>query len=320
MPEDEMDKRNKKLLDRMKDMVKSIKQYKMSDFMTEMKQYPPVRPPIMKTNLIAKNPDFQICYRVWTALDQADRVGYDVDRFERNIDFKDEYLDEIENAMMVLYATIANRQEDEFLLSVTNPYEYYRRNHAKIYQTSDEHVHLEPGYHRFENNELNQYYLDQIRKVNYGRFEKLSEAGIRFEDSVDIVFGQMADITNAAYEDQLEDVFQLGEDDDVETQIEKVEEKLDLYRRIEKKKREDLKKFLRGKSAAINQLRLLKERRKAKKEEAKARREAEEEERSKQRMKRLEEEKKEAIRKKKKIAWAKKVLREAKERRLNESR
>ena len=318
MPEDEMDKRNQILLNRMKDMVKSIRQYKMSDFMTEMKEFPPVRPPIMKTNLIAKNTDFQTCYRLWTTLDKADRVGYDVDRFERNIDFKDEYLDEIENAMMVLYATIANRQEDEFLLSVTNPYEYHRKNHPEIYKMSDEHIHLEPGYYKFENNELNQYYLEQIRKVNYGRFKKLSEADVPFEDSVDIIFGQMADITNAAYEDELEDVFQIGINDDLDEQIEKIEEKLNLYRRIEKKKREDLKKFLRGKSAALNQLRLLKEKKRDIKEQEKADEEIKEKERQKKRMQRLEEEKKQEIHKKKKIAWAKKVLREAKERRENE--
>ncbi len=252
---DEIDMKNQELFDRIIHIRKAITMFKMSDFMEEMKKFSPVTPPIMKTNLIMKNPDFRQCYYLWVLMDQADRIGYDIDVFERDVDFDEDYLDGIENLLMVLYSTVANNQNDEFIIAQNNPYEYRKVKRPRIKKNDQNDQYVKPGYYEFEDNTLNQYYLDQVRSANLNRFKSLEEAGIPMTESIDIVFQQMNQITDAVYEDFIKHSFRPEEAKDIEEKIKLQEQILDVYRQIEKIKREDMRQLSTNKAIALLNLR-----------------------------------------------------------------
>lgn len=255
MPRDEIDRRNQELFDRMSEIRTSITNFKLSSFMTQMRQFAPVTPPIMKTNIITKNPDFRMCYYLWVLMDQVDRIGYDVDVFERDIPFEDAYLSQIENMLMVMYATVANNLEDDYLVTQETPFEYRKSKRPKIRKTDPNDSTLTPGYVGFENNEINQFYLDQIKSHNIGRFKTLQEAGISVDDAIDIIFKQINLITNAVYEDYVKYMYQTENAETLEEKIAIQGKILEVYRLIEKIKREDMRQFSTNKAIALLNLR-----------------------------------------------------------------
>ena len=257
LPEDEVDIKNQELFDRMTNLRTAITNYKMSNFMNQMKEFNPVTPPIMKTNLLTKNPDFKICYNLWLMMDSLDQVGFDIEVFERNIDFDQNYLEQLNNALMVLYATIVNSQKDEFVMNQENPYEFRQEKRPKVAKVYPYDVPLDPGIVQIEDNTLNQYYLEQIKKSNYTRFKTLREAGISLSESIDIVFKQINNITNAVYEDYVQSTFDPASAKDLPEKIKIHEQILDVFRRIEDIKREDMRQLSTKKAIALLELRNL---------------------------------------------------------------
>ncbi|MGD9909187.1 MAG: hypothetical protein AB7U79_01125 [Candidatus Izemoplasmatales bacterium] len=315
MEQDEIDQKNQVLLDRITEMRTSITNFKMSKFMLDMKAFPGVVPPIMQTNLLQKNVDFRKCYDLWILIEQVDRIGYDVDVFERNVEFKDKYLADIENAMMVLYAAVANNQTSEFVLNQQDPYVYRKTRRPKVMKNNPADITIDPGYYQLENYGLSQYYLEQIKKSNYSRFKTLTEAGITLNESVDIVFKQLGNITNAVYEDYIQTNYHPETKETLEEKVAVQEEIIELYKKIEQIKRDDLKTLATQKAIALLNLRNYKDDIAKKKELERLEEEKEKElERlEKERQKKIREE--ERLAKQRKIEAAKKILAEEKAKR-----
>ncbi|MBU1145055.1 MAG: hypothetical protein KJ971_04275 [Firmicutes bacterium] len=316
LPSDEVDKQNQELFDRMTKVRTNITYFKMSTFMKAMKEFAPVTPPIMKTNIIMKDIDFRQCYSLWVLMDQIDRVGYDVDIFERDIDFDQEYIGQINNALLMLYTTFASQQSEDFGINQDVPFDYKRIKAPKITKQNLSDVYLQPGYLEFENNHLNQYYLDQIRKSNYARFKTLSEAGISFEEAIDIIFKQIVDISNAVYEDYIKFMFNPENEPNLTDKISTQEKILNVYRQIENIKQDDIRQLKTNKAVALLNLRNYRDELKRIQAIEKAERERLLEE---ERLRKEEEKKqkqKEELALKKKIERAEKLLRIARKKRL----
>lgn len=291
LAQDEIDRKNQELFDRMVYIRTNITNFKNSIFMKQMKAFNPVSPPIMKTNVILKNPDFRICYDLWVMMDAIDQIGFDVDVYERDVPFDDKYLSQVYTSLLVLYATIANNQKAEFLLTQDNPYEYRMLKRPKIAKNNPQDLRIEPGSIRIENNQLNQYYLEQVKKANYARFKTLREAGIAVDESIDIVFKQISQITNAVYEDYIQQNYSLDNQKTLEDKIKVQEDVLEVYRQIEKIKRDDLRSLTTQRAIALLQLRNLRDELAVKREaeKAEAARLAEEAKAEKERIKRQKE-------------------------------
>jgi len=151
MSEDEIDKKNQDLLNRITELRTSITNFKMSNFMRDMKEFPPVMPPIMQTNIMSKNKDFRRCYELWIIIEQVDRIGYDVDVFERDVEFNDEYLSHVENAMTYLYSVVANNQVDDFVLSQDTPFDYRKTKRPRVSKSNEQDLYIAPGFYQLEN-------------------------------------------------------------------------------------------------------------------------------------------------------------------------
>jgi hypothetical protein len=288
-----MGEKNLKLLERMTEVRKAITNYKMSSFMQEMKGFAPVRPPIMMTNIIQKNVDFNKCYKLWIMLDRVDRIGYHADILDRDVSYEDEYQDQVKNALMILYATVANSQIEDFDFS--KPLNYLRDKKVKVVERIKHDEYLKAGEYLLEDHTLNQYFLDRIRDVNNERFTTLTDAGISEEESISIVYKRLQEIVDESFRDFLEQNFRPEEIEDVEERIEVQNKVMEYYRDIEKIKQEN-----------NNQE---KERQKQK--------ELEEEERQR-RLAELDEEKRIKLLKQEKLEEAKRILKEAKKKREKE--
>lgn len=259
LSEDEMDVKNQALFDRMTSIRSSITQFKMSAFMSGMRQFPPVSPPIMKTNIILKNQDFRQCYHLWVLLDSINQIGYDVEIYEKDADFTEKYLEQLYSALMVFYATVANNQREEFLIAQKDNFDYQELKRLKQTKSNEGDIKLQPGNFDIENNMLNQFYLDQIRKANYSRFKTLKDAGISIEESVEIVFKQINEISNAVYEDYIQDNYNVDNKPKLEDKIKTQEDVLELFRTIEGIKRADLRQLQTEKAIALLDLRNFRE-------------------------------------------------------------
>lgn len=316
LSKDDTDKKNQELFDRMTKIRTNITYIKMSNFMKDMKDYAPVTPPIMKTNIIMKNTDFKTCYQLWTLMDQIDQVGFDVDVFERDIDFSDEYLQKINNALMMLYATVSNEQEDEFAVDKNPEIDYRRLKKPKIKTKLDADKYIEPGYVQIDDNRINQFFLDQIQQSNYDRFKTLTDAGIQVDEAIDILFKQIVDISNAVYEDYIRFMFDPEKEETIDQKIEIQSKILEIYRKIEKMKQDDLRQLKTDKAVALLNYRNYKDEQARLEAIAKAERERLAEEERKRKEEERKQKEKEELALKKKIERAEKLLKAARKKRL----
>jgi len=314
--QDEIGKRNQQLLKRISEIRVLITNYKLSRFMKDMQGFPPVRPPIMKTNKITHNFDFKACFDTWLMLDEIDRIGYDVDVFERDIEFEGKYLGEIENALMVLYATVANNQVEDFELSDDVPFDYRKRKAPKVLDAYVNDEYIEPGAFGFKDNTLNQYFLDQIRKANDTRLKTLTNAGISVQEALKMVYQRLSNIADAAFVNFVNENYRPDEERDPNEKIALQKRILEAYTNIDEIQKTNVANMQTQKALAQLSLNNFEEDLRKQNEEAKLKVELDKAEKLRQLMEEKHDEVAAEIAKKKKIQKAKDILDDAeKERR-----
>jgi len=230
---DEIGKRNAYILKRITQIKDLITRYKMSKFMKTMEGYQPVKPPIMKTNKILKNYDYKACYGMWVMLDEIDRIGYDIDVYEHDVEFDDRYEREIDNVMMFLYSTIANNQIEEFEMSHELPINYSKKKTPKVLLSYEHDDYIKPGEYIFQDNTLNQFFLEQIRRGNESRFKTLLEAGIDEDEALKIIYQRLSSIADSAFVDYINENYKADEEEDVKKQIKIQNKILKAYNNVE---------------------------------------------------------------------------------------
>ena len=86
--------------------------FKKSEFYQALASCTAVRSPINKTNLITKEPNFKKCYDLWQFLDKYTDTGYKYDRRAFNVDFEEEYVNELNLMMLLNYMVMKNNLEE----------------------------------------------------------------------------------------------------------------------------------------------------------------------------------------------------------------
>lgn len=87
--------KNKELIERITQIRRRLKVLQSTSFMVELSKKKPVRPPIMKTNLIRMNVDYQNCYKLWLYISSYTFVGYSVDYREKQLPVDGDYYDDL---------------------------------------------------------------------------------------------------------------------------------------------------------------------------------------------------------------------------------
>ena len=262
--DDDMGMKNQILLERMVHVRKAITNFKMSQFMREMQAFAPIRPPIMMTNIIRKNVDFNQCYKLWVLLDSVDRIGYKTDILDRDVLLDKHYQEELKNALMILYATVSNSQSED--LDFNRPMNFMREKKAKVITKIDQDDYLHAGEYVFDDHRLNQYFLEKIKEANTERYMTLRDVGINEEESIKIVYQRLQEIADLAFRDFIDDQFRPQEEPDINKRIEIQNQVLNIYREIEKVKVQNNKEFKTNKALALLNLKNYRDELKAMKE------------------------------------------------------
>ena len=113
--------KNVGIFTRISKLHRQINDLASSGFMVNMRQYPLVRPPIVKTNAIAKNISYKACYKLWNYIHSYDRVGYKIDMVKQEPMITRGFERDIYNSFLWDYFMLRNYLEQTDALNVEQP-------------------------------------------------------------------------------------------------------------------------------------------------------------------------------------------------------
>lgn len=243
----EINKFNKALLKRVEHLKAFVLSFKLSPFMELLASAKEIKPPIMKTNLIIKNPDFKNAYTLWLFLDQYHLLGYDVDVKERTSSFNEAYLKDIEQLALISYLTFMQNQQKKPLIDekeVTSS-----KKQTKIAKTNPLDIVKRPDLIIMEDNFVNEYYLNKIKKVFEDNLITISKEKILPDTALKRALRQTIDITNALYESlfafEEEDIFNRMVEEETEDVLIKTREKAKIIKNVREVKEVDYNNTIR---------------------------------------------------------------------------
>lgn len=106
-------KKEKSVMDRIRRIKTLVDDFVHSNFMREMRKCVPVRPPIMRTNVILKDPNFRQCLTLWQFIHSYDDVGYEVTVKESDDMVSDNYRDDLYGVLAYNYMLLKKNTEPE---------------------------------------------------------------------------------------------------------------------------------------------------------------------------------------------------------------
>lgn len=206
-----INKQNYELLARVERLATYVSGFKNSAFMKAMSKAKRVNPPIMKTNVILKNADFRNAYALWLFLDRYNSLGYDIDVRERPVRLGREFKSNLDRISAFSYAALITnkhkRQEDFRTIESITP---TTKKSTKIVKTLIEDVVKRPDAIQVEDNLVNEYYLEQNKKVVNSTIKELIEQKVTKEAAAKKIVKESIQITNAMFDS----VFNLEENID----------------------------------------------------------------------------------------------------------
>lgn len=88
-------KKNADITERIQKLRLRLKALRYTKFMRVLSAAKPVRPPIMKTNLIKLNVDYNNCYKLWLYISSYTFKGYSVEYQDKNLPVKADFYDDL---------------------------------------------------------------------------------------------------------------------------------------------------------------------------------------------------------------------------------
>lgn len=206
-----INKQNYELLARVERLLTFVSGFKNSQFMVALKKAKKVNPPIMKTNVILKNPDFKNAYALWLFLDKYNSLGYDIDVRERPVRLSAEFKSNLDRISALSYAALVNnkkkRHEDFRVIEQIEP---VIKKSTKVVKTLAADVIKRPDAIQIEDNLVNEYFLELNKKTLNSRVKELVEEKISKEQASKKIVRESLTITNAMFDS----VFNLEENID----------------------------------------------------------------------------------------------------------
>lgn len=198
---------NYDLLKRVEKLNALVLGLKNSKFMEMMKKSKPVSPPIMKTNVILKNPDFKSAYLLWLFLDRYNTMGYDVKVNEKNLEFDDMFEKDLKRLKLLSYSFfVANQTVRSERYNVKDVSEYIKRK-TKIIKTNAKDVVNNPDLIQIEDNTINEYFLTKYKQIYSQALQKYEEDGkVKEEAAMKKALKDATTVVNSLYESIFNDI------------------------------------------------------------------------------------------------------------------
>ncbi len=117
----ENESENVNVFNRISKIHKQINDLASCGFMTTMRQFPLVRHPIVKTNAIGKNLNYNACYKLWNYIHTYDRIGYKVDMVKQEPMMTKELERDIYNSFLWDYFMLRNYVDQSDIMNIERP-------------------------------------------------------------------------------------------------------------------------------------------------------------------------------------------------------
>lgn len=205
----ELDIHNYSIYEKANEDFKIVSRMYHSSFMKTMKKYRKVKAPILKTQIILKNPNFRNAYLLWLYLDRLHVLDFTLERKTRKVIFEDKYIDQIDKSLIMLFSTVlinsdVNEKNSNLISENIKPVE-----EQNLYLGN---VDIKPTLYDLEPNLATEYQLKKLKQSFNRNYQEM----IRNENAPEVALKQIlldqysiADqVYNYYFEtDQDEDVF-----------------------------------------------------------------------------------------------------------------
>ena len=156
-----------------------INEYANSSFMKELRNCVPVRPPIMRTNAIQKNPNFRACLKLWQFIQSYNELGYEITVKESNDMVSAEYMNELNRMTAMNYMMLKANTLSEDSVGKQKK----RKIKPKLLKRLAEELVMD---YDMEEVEIQRVFVDEVKRVSRKKIEgekKIQEAIQRALDS-----------------------------------------------------------------------------------------------------------------------------------------
>ena len=131
-----------------------------SSFMRDLEHCTPVRPPIMRTNVIQKDPNFRACLNLWQFISSYDEVGYEITAKETNEMVNDEYKDDLFRLATVNYMLLKKNTGEQETSEIKQK---KRKLKPKLLKRLAEELVLN---YDMEEIEIRKVFVDELKRAN----------------------------------------------------------------------------------------------------------------------------------------------------------
>lgn len=149
-----------------------INEYANSSFMKELRNCVPVRPPIMRTNAIQKNPNFRACLKLWQFIQSYNELGYEITVKESNDMVSEEYMNELNRMIAMNYMMLKANTLSEDAVGKQKK----RKIKPKLLKRLAEELVMD---YDMEEVEIQRIFVDEVKRVSRKKIEgekKIQEA------------------------------------------------------------------------------------------------------------------------------------------------
>ncbi|MBO7369240.1 MAG: hypothetical protein J6U25_03025 [Clostridia bacterium] len=245
--------RNTELIEKINLLRKRLKVLLNTDFMRMLSGKKPVRPPIVKTNLIKMNVDYNNCYKLWLYVSSYTFSGFSVQYQDKNLPVDSDYYDDLTLlAALTIQSLYANHKVNEENFDTIK----YKEIKEKKFRLITAYK-FEPNFFSDKKgageDTVNEFYFKQMRNE---LIRATKRGSIQQEKDLKLSFARFCRSIAKINGDMYEDVINSQVEDDKslkrKTAIQKKDfevrkQKLLLrrYRQLSLLKREELEKILR---------------------------------------------------------------------------
>ena len=166
------DGENATAFQRIERVKRIINEYANSSFMKELRNCVPVRPPIMRTNAIQKNPNFRACLKLWQFIQSYNELGYEITVKESNDMVSAEYMNELNRMTAINYMMLKANTLSEDAVGKQKK----RKLKPKLLKRLAEELVMD---YDMEEVEIQRVFVDEVKRVSRKKIEgekKIQEA------------------------------------------------------------------------------------------------------------------------------------------------
>lgn len=230
-----------------------IQGLKGTEFMRALSKAKDVYPPILKTNIILHNPDFQMCYNLWVYLDRIDGIAFNVDIKEKNYTYTPILNKDINQAMTLAISAFLRSRDIEGIV-VSKQKDTLKApkptQNKEIFETPT----LSPSYEKIEDYKMNEFLLGKTAKYYEASFDGLQRSGSTEGESLRVVYRQMLEMLDQIYPKVFDISPEVIDKADIYQKLEFARKKQNILKIVQKQKQMNIARMGKSIKACENQI------------------------------------------------------------------